>query len=154
MQTVTLDEFKGMAGTELGASDWFEINQERINAFAGCTDDHQFIHVDPAAAKETPFGTTIAHGFLSLSLMASHGPAESPKLEGAVMTINYGLNRVRFITPVTVDSRVRIHTKILSVVEKSPGNVLVSFEKKMEIEGIEKPAYIAESLAMVVTSPQ
>lgn len=153
-EIVTVEELKAYEGKELSPSEWFEIKQERINAFADCTDDHQFIHVDPEAVKNTPFGTTIAHGFLSLSLISMHGPSDMPILKNMVMGVNYGLDRVRFLTPVKVNSKVRVLTKILSVREKSPGNVLVKTEKTMEIEGEEKPAFIAESLGLMVYTPQ
>ena len=153
MSTVSLEELRTYEGKNLAPSNWFEIGQERIDQFSECTDDHQFIHVDPEAAKNTPFGATIAHGFLLLSLISVHGPVDIPVLENTVMVINYGVNRVRFVTPVPVNSNVRIHTKIISVVEKSPGKILITFEKKMELEGEEKPAFVAESLGMVVTSP-
>ena len=153
MKTVMLGEFKTYEGKELAPSDWIEIEQERIDRFAECTGDHQFIHVDPEAAKNTPFGATIAHGHLLLSLIPAHRPADMPSLKNTVMTINYGLNRVRFITPVKVNSRVRFHTKILSIVEKSPGNILVTTERTLELEGEEKPALVAETLGMIVTRP-
>jgi acyl dehydratase len=150
---VSLQELKEYEGKSLSPSEWFEIDQDRINQFADCTDDHQFIHVDTELAKSTPFGTTIAHGFLSLSLISGHGPSDMPRVKNTVMGINYGLDRVRFLTPVKVNSRVRIHTKILSVNERSPGNIVVKTEKTMEIEGEEKPALVAETLGMMVTAP-
>ena len=148
---LTFEEFKAYEGKQLEPSEWFEVAQDRIDQFAECTDDHQYIHVDPERAKDTPFGATIAHGFLSLSLISGHGPKDMPQLKGRVMGINYGLDRLRFLNPVKVNSRVRIHTKILSIKEKSPGNYLVKTEKSMEIEGEEKPALVAETLGMVVT---
>lgn len=150
---VTLEELKGYEGKELSPSEWFVIDQQRINDFADCTDDHQFIHVDTEAAKSTPFGTTIAHGFLSLALISMHGPSDMPILKNTVMGINYGLDRLRFLTPVKVDSKVRVLTKILSVTEKRPGNILVKTEKTMEIEGEEKPAFVAEFLSMMMVGP-
>ncbi len=148
---VTLEELKAYEGRELSPSDWFEIQQERINQFADCTDDHQYIHVDPERMKDSPLGGTIGHGFLSLSLLAGHGPSDWPRLKNSVMSLNYGLDRVRFINPVKVNSKVRFRTRILSVTEKSPGRVLVKAEKTMEIDGEEKPAMIAETLGMQVT---
>ena len=147
---ITLEQLKTYEGRTLSPSEWFEIKQDRIDQFADCTDDHQFIHVDPEAAGQTPFGTTIAHGFLSLSLVSGHRSAEMPALENTAMSINYGIDRLRFVTPVKVNSRVRIHTKILSVTEKSPGKILIKSEKTMEIKGEEKPAFVAETLTMVV----
>jgi len=101
--------------------------------------------------KDSEFGCTIAHGFLSLSLMAGHGSVDWPQLKNTVLNLNYGLDRLRFLQPVKVNSKVRIHTKIVSITEKSPGRVLVKTEKSMEIEGEAKPAIIAESLGMIVT---
>ena len=149
---VTLEELKAYEGKELSPSDWFEIKQERINQFADCTDDHQYIHVDPERMKDSPLGSTIAHGFLSLSLLSGHGPSDWPQLKNRVMSLNYGLDRVRFITPVKVNSKVRVHTKILSVTEKSRGRVLIKAQKTLEIDGEEKPAMIAETLGMLVTT--
>jgi acyl dehydratase len=148
--TITLEEFKSWVGKQLAPTEWFAIDQQRINKFADCTDDHQFIHVDVERAKQTPAGTTIAHGFLSLSLMAGHRPADFPHISDMAMTLNYGLDRVRFLNQVKVNSRVRILTKITSIVEKSPGRLLCTQEKTMEIEGESKPAYIAEGLSLFV----
>jgi len=151
--TVTLEELKDYEGRELSPSDWVVITQERIDNFADCTDDHQFIHVDPERMKDSPFGCTIAHGFLSLSLLSGHGSADWPELENRILSLNYGLDRVRFLQPVKVNSRVRFHTRIVSVSERSPGRVLIKSEKTMEIEGLgrDKPAMVAEALAMAVT---
>ena len=149
---VTLEELQAYEGRELSPSDWFEIKQERIDQFADCTDDHQYIHVDPERMKDSPFGCTIGHGFLTLSLLSGHGSSDWPRLRNSVMSLNYGLDRVRFIHPVKVNSRVRFRTKILSVTEKSPGRVLIKAEKTMEIDGEEKPAMIAETLGMQVTT--
>ena len=148
---VTLDELKAYEGKDLSPSDWIEVNQDRIDSFADCTDDHQYIHVDPERMAQSAYGSTIAHGFLSLSLLAGHGPPDWPQLENTVLNLNYGLDRLRFLQPVKAGSRVRIHTKIISVTEKSPGRVLIKAEKSMEIEGEEKPALVAVSLGMAVT---
>jgi acyl dehydratase len=148
--TITLEEFKSWVGKQLAPTEWFVIDQDRINKFADCTDDHQFIHVDVERAKSTPAGTTIAHGFLTLSLTAGHRPGDFPNISDMAMTLNYGLDKVRFLNQVKVNSRVRIHTKITSIVEKSPGRLLCTMEKSMEIEGQSKPAYIAEALSLLV----
>lgn len=148
MPYVPVAELKDYVGKELGYSDWLTIDQERINLFAEATGDFQFIHVDPAKAAQTPFGSTIAHGFLSLSLM--------PKLmedililpEGVKMVINYGLDSVRFIQPVKVDSKVRLKVDLVDVTEKKPGQWLLKATATLEIEGSEKPAYIAEPLSL------
>lgn len=147
---VTLEELKTYEGKELSPTDWFEIKQERIDQFADCTDDHQYIHVDPERMKDSVYGSTIGHGFLSLSLVAGHTSPDWPKLKDAVLSLNYGLDKVRFLNPVKVNSRVRFHTRILSVTEKSPGRILVKSQKILEIEGEEKPAMIAETLGMAV----
>ncbi len=148
--TITLEEFKSWVGKQLAPTDWIVIDQDRINKFAACTDDHQFIHVDPERAKHTPAGTTIAHGFLTLSLMAGHRPADFPSISDLAMTLNYGLDRVRFLAQVKVNSRVRLQSKITAIVEKSPGRLLCTQEKSMEIEGEAKPAYIAEALSLFI----
>ena len=144
------ENLKDYVGKELEATDWFKVDQDRINKFADATEDHQFIHVDPE--KATPiFGSTIAHGFLSLSLVAGLGKDTALVVEGAKMGLNYGLDKVRFLSPVSVNSRVRLHTKIVDITEKNPGQYLVKASISMEIEGVEKPAYIAETLSMWVT---
>ena len=146
---VPADTLKDYIGKDLGTSDWLEIDQERINQFADVTLDHQFIHVD--VEKATPlFGSTIAHGFLSLSLMAGM-PAPQVAPENMKMAFNYGLDKVRFLTPVNVGSKVRTIATLLSVDDKGDGRYLVKNEIKMEIEGQEKPAYVAEALTMYVT---
>jgi acyl dehydratase len=148
MPFVPTSELKNYIGKDLGHSDWVTIEQDRIDQFAECTGDHQFIHVDPEKAKLTPFGTTIAHGFLSLSLI----PALCSKMqilpEGMKMGINYGLDSVRFIQPVKVGSRVRAQLTLIDVTEKNPGQWLTKGRVTLEIEGVEKPAYIAETLAL------
>jgi acyl dehydratase len=149
---VSLEELMAYAGKELDPTEWFEITQDRINQFADCTDDHQYIHVEPDRMQDSAFGSTVAHGFLSLSLLAGHGSSDWPQLENCVMSLNYGLDRVRFINPVKVNSKVRFLTKILSVTEKSPGRVLIKAEKTLEIDGEEKPAMVAETLGMLVMS--
>jgi acyl dehydratase len=135
-------------GKELGRSDWLTIDQNRINQFAECTGDHQFIHVDPVKAKLTPFGGTIAHGFLSLSLIPVLLESLMLVPEGMKMAVNYGLDSVRFIQPVKVDSRVRLAAKVLDITEKRPGQWLIKIEATLEIDGEQKPAYIAESLSL------
>ncbi|MBC3777876.1 MaoC family dehydratase [Pseudomonas sp. SWRI99] len=148
MPYVPVAELKDYVGKELGRSEWLTIDQERINLFAEATGDYQFIHVDPIKAAQTPFGSTIAHGLLSLSLM--------PKLmedilvlpEGVKMVVNYGLDSVRFIQPVKVDSKVRLKVDMVEVTEKKPGQWLLKATATLEIEGSDKPAYIAEPLSL------
>ena len=147
---VPADTLKDYIGKDMGESDWLVVDQDRIDQFADATLDHQFIHVD--SEKATPlFGSTIAHGFLSLSLMAGM-PAPQVAPENMTMAFNYGLDRVRFLTPVNVGSKVRTKAKLLSVDDKGDGRYLVKNEVTMEIEGQEKPTYIAESLTMYVTA--
>ena len=146
---VPAETLKDYIGTEFEPSDWLEVDQDRINQFADATLDYQFIHVD--SEKATPlFGSTIAHGFLSLSLIAGL-KAGGIAPDNMTMAFNYGLDRVRFLTPVNVGSKVRTKAKLLSVDEKDDGRYLVKNEVSMEIEGQEKPAFIAESLTMFVT---
>jgi acyl dehydratase len=148
MPLVPVAELKNYAGKELGCSDWLTIDQERINLFAEATGDFQFIHVDPEKAAQTPFGSTIAHGFLSLSLMPKlmEGLLVAP--EGLKMAVNYGLDSVRFIQPVKVNSKVRLKVTLTDVTEKKPGQWLLKATATLEIEGQDKPAYIAESLSL------
>ncbi len=147
---VTGDELKAYAGRSLLPSEWMTITQERIDQFASVTEDHQFIHVDEAAAKATPLGSTIAHGFLTLSLLSTLRPSDWPVLENAEMVFNYGLDKLRFLQPVKPDQRVRVHTKILAVRQKRPGQYLIKSEKTMEIECDEKPAFVAQMLVLFV----
>lgn len=148
MPFVPVAELKDQVGKELGKSEWLTIDQERINQFAECTGDHQFIHVDPEKAKLTPFGTTIAHGFLSLSLVPMLMEKIMIMPQGLKMAVNYGLDSVRFIQPVKVDSRVRLVVTLTDANEKNPGQWLLKARVVLEIEGQEKPAYIAEPLTL------
>ena len=151
MKVINPSEIDSVIGTEVGVSDWILIDQDRINKFADATMDHQFIHVDPEQATPV-FGSTIAHGFLSLSLVAGI-PFDQEiglVLEGTKMWLNYGLDKVRFLSPVPVDSEVRIRMKCIDISEKNPGQYLAKTEVTMEIKGIEKPAFVAETLSMFV----
>ncbi|MEA2683334.1 MAG: hypothetical protein QOK05_1662 [Chloroflexota bacterium] len=145
MRTISgLDALAGLVGTTLGTGDWHQVTQEQIDLFAEATGDHQWIHVDPARAATGPFGTTIAHGFLTLSILPMLVSSIS-KVEGIRMGINYGLNRVRFPAPVKVGSRVRATTTLKEVTE-IPGGVQAINEVLIEIEGSDKPACVAESV--------
>ena len=151
LKIVKPSEIDSVLGTEVGVSDWVIIDQKRIDKFADATMDHQFIHVDPEQATPV-FGSTIAHGFLSLSLVAGI-PFEQEigmVLEGTKMGLNYGLDKVRFLSPVPVNSEVRIRMKCIDVTEKNPGQFLAETEVTMEIKGIEKPAFVAETLSMFI----
>jgi len=148
MPFVPIAELKDHVGKELGKSEWLTIDQQRINQFAECTGDHQFIHVDPEKAKLTPFGTTIAHGFLSLSLIPMLMEKIMIMPKDLKMAVNYGLDSVRFIQPVKVNSRVRLVVTLTDATEKNPGQWLLKARAVLEIEGQEKPAYIAEPLTL------
>jgi acyl dehydratase len=148
MPFVPAAELKDYVGKELGCSEWLTIDQERINLFAEATGDFQFIHVDPAKAAQTPFGSTIAHGFLSLSLIPKLMEDILVMPEGLKMVVNYGLDSVRFIQPVKVDSKVRLKVELSEVTEKKPGQLLLKAIATLEIEGVDKPAYVAESLSL------
>ena len=148
MAFVPASELKNYIGKELGRSAWLLIDQQRINQFAECTGDHQFIHVDPEKAAQTPFGSTIAHGFLSLSLLPVLMENIMLMPEGLKMAVNYGLDSLRFIQPVKVGARVRVALTLLDVSEKNPGQWLLKTKAVMQIEGQDKPAYIAEQLTL------
>mgnify|MGYP001553575033 FL=1 len=147
---ISIEGFKNSAGTELGPSDWLLIDQERINRFADATDDYQFIHVDPEKAAETTFGSTIAHGFLSLSVLPHLLAQIMPIPDGLVMGINYGTDRVRFSQPVHVDSRVRARARIEKVNARSGGQYMVKTRVTLEIENRRRPAVVADILSMYV----
>jgi len=147
---MTFEELKGKIGQPLGTSEWLTVDQAMIDKFADATGDHQFIHVNPELAKMTPFGGTIAHGFLTLSLipvLTDKSDIERP--DGLKMAMNYGGNRVRFLQPVHSGKRVRAHFKLLALEEKRPGQWLQTSEVTLEIEGEEKPAYVAEWLSLL-----
>ena len=141
-------DLAAMIGTEVGLSKWIEIDQKRIDAFGDATEDWQFFHVDPEAAKQTPFGGTIAHGFLTLSLASAMSYEAVERLEGVVMGVNYGFDKLRFLAPVPAGSRVRGRFKLLSAEDKGGGRWLLKHELTVEIEGADKPALIAEWLGM------
>lgn len=131
-------------------SDWFTVSQECINQFADVTIDHQFIHIDEVQAKETPFGGTIAHGFLTLSLLSKFVSEVGLQLEGLTMGVNYGFDKLRFLAPVRAGARIRARFKLNSVTEKKPGQFLMSYGVTVDIEGEDIPALIADWLGMQV----
>ena len=148
---VSVKDLKEFLGKEVGLTEWIEINQDQINKFADATGYFQYIHVDEDRAAETPFGSTIAHGFLTLSLLSKLSSMNGGmKLENSVMGINYGLDKVRFINPVKVDSKIRARFRLISAEEKKPKHYLLKHNVTVEIEGDEKPALIAEWLGMTV----
>ena len=149
---VSLEELSQMVGRERAPSSWFEVDQARVDLFAEATEDHQYIHVDPEKAARTPFGSTVAHGYLTLSLLPRLSEEISVIPEGMVMGINYGLNKLRFPQPVKVGSKIRLHSKIVEVTDKGGGRHLVTSQASIEIDGEEKPALVAETLVMYVVA--
>ena len=149
MPLASLTDIKSRIGQEVGVSSWIEVDQARIDAFADATEDRQFIHVDPAAAAQTPFGGTIAHGFLSLSLLSRMGAEATLVPETVKMAINYGLDRVRFLAPVRSGKRVRGRFMLDSIEEKAAGQLLMRHAVTVEIEGEEKPALTAIWLTLL-----
>lgn len=148
LKIVPVNALTDSIGEELGPTEWFEVGQEQINDFADVTRDHQFIHVNPELAAQTPFGGTIAHGFFTLSLLAKLQGEAMIIPEGISMGVNYGLNKVRFLTPVRSGKRIRGRTKLIEVKEKNPGQLLLTNEVTVEVEGEPKPALIAEALTL------
>ncbi|MCZ4507240.1 MaoC family dehydratase [Streptomyces sp. ActVer] len=140
-----IDELKKLAGSDLGTSEWIEVTQERINTFADATGDHQWIHVDEEKAKEGPFGAPIAHGYLTLSLFIPLF-TELLDVQGVTTKVNYGLNKVRFPSPVKVGSRIRLAGRLTDV-EDVPGGVQITVDGTIEIEGAPKPAAVLRSLS-------
>lgn len=135
-------------GKETGVSEWIMVDQARIDRFADVTEDHQFIHVNPDMAKMTPFGTTVAHGFLTLSMLSKLAEGSVLILDGVRMGVNYGFEKVRFIAPVKSGKRIRGHFTLMEATEKMPGQWQFKYACKVEIEGEEKPALMAEWLSM------
>lgn len=147
---VTREALADYIGKTRTADTWMTITQDMINAFADATYDHQFIHVDPERARQTPFGTTVAHGFFTLSLLPRLMEAVPLTPAGVVMGVNYGLNKVRFPNPVKVDSRIRAAVTLKELSSPDPNRLLMTNEVVVEIEGESKPALVAESLALLV----
>ena len=148
MSAISVDAFRGMIGQDIGVSRWFEIDQSRIDAFAVNTEDHQFIHVNPELAAKTPFGGTIAHGFLSMSMLAAMAYDAQPTIEGQAMAVNYGFDRVRMLSPVRSGSRIRGRFKLLAITDRGPKEFMTKTEATIEIEGSDKPAVVAEWLGI------
>ena len=152
MKTVVpAHQLEDYVGKELGHSEWFTIDQQRINQFADVTVDHQFIHVDEEKAAEGPFGATVAHGFLTLSLLTHLTQDCGLVPENVVMGVNYGCDKLRFIQPVRVNQRVRARVTPMSVIERAPGQYLIKSEITVEIDGEDKPALVAQWLALLFT---
>ena len=147
-QLIKKSEIEKYIGHICEPTDWFEVTQEQVNVFADCTLDHQFIHIDPEAAAKSPFGGTIAHGFLTLSMLAYFSESFSLSIEGGYMGVNKGFDKVRFVAPVPVGSRIRCHTTVAEINEKKPGQYDFEMEISIEIEGGDKPALVAEWLSV------
>ena len=148
MKEVSRDTLQDAVNSEAITTDWFDVTQTQINQFADCTLDHQFIHVDPKAAAQSPFGTTIAHGFLSLSMLSYFAETFGTMIKGVYMGVNYGFDKIRFIAPVAVNSKIRGIAKLIAAVEKKPGQFMLTTEVTVEIEGSDKPALKAEWITM------
>ena len=153
-ETLHISELRDRVGQEVGVSRWIEVTQGMIDGFAEVTQDRQFIHVDPArAAAETPFGGTIAHGFLTLSLLSACAYDALPQIESRAMGINYGFDKIRFLSPVRSGSRVRARFRLAEVQMRSPTEALMRYGVMVEIEGAERPALAADWLTMAVLAP-
>jgi len=149
VKSTTLDEVKANVGNEIGVSDWFLVDQDRINRFADITEDHMFLHVNPEAAAATPFGGTIAHGLLTLSMMPVMAYQAVPGVSGTKMGVNYGYNKVRFMAPVKSGKRIRGRFTVKAVEPQSGGRIQIVHDATIEIEGESKPALAAEWITMV-----
>lgn len=147
---LSTDELKGLVGSEIGLSDWILIDQARIDRFADVTEDRQFIHVDPKRAAETPFGGTIAHGFLTLSMLSRLAEHVIPRLKGVRMGVNYGFEKLRFMNPVRAGKRIRGRFTLMAADERLPGQWTCKYGVRVEIEGEEKPALVAEWIGMQI----
>ena len=152
MKTIKRQDIAQYQNVELKSSEWHTVTQEQINQFADCTLDHQFIHIDPEKASQTPFGGTIAHGFLTLSMLSHFSEQFALVIEGTYMGVNYGFDSVRFISPVKVGKKIRAHAKSLEIIEKRPGQFMSRTEVTVEIEGEEKPALKAVWIGMQMVS--
>ncbi|MGB3866533.1 MAG: MaoC family dehydratase [Xanthobacteraceae bacterium] len=147
---MTRDAYFTLVGKEIGLSAWHTVDQSRIDAFADVTEDHQFIHIDPErAARETPFGATVAHGFLTLSLLSVFSYEALPKIEGAAMGVNYGFDKLRFVSPVRAGSRVRGRFTLTEAKMRSPNELLSRTSVTVEIDGEAKPALVADWLGLL-----
>ena len=152
--TITIERLQAKIGEETGVSRWFEISQARIDAFAEVTEDRQFIHVDPVAAEATPFGGTIAHGFLTLSMLSAIAYDALPRVEGLAMGVNYGFDKVRFVSPVRAGARIRGRFKLEALTRRSLTEVQAINAVTVDIEGADKPALVAQWLSLYVLTPE
>jgi acyl dehydratase len=151
MKIIEKEEIANYVGYEAGATEWFTVTQEQINQFADCTLDHQFIHVDPEAAKKGPFGVPIAHGFLTLSMLSHFAESTSVVINNVHTFINSGFDKIRFVSPVKVNSKIRAVPKIIALVERKPGQFRIVTEYTVEIEGEDRPALVAEWISVQIS---
>jgi acyl dehydratase len=151
VEVLSMEKMKAKIGRELGVTEWLTMDQDRIDKFADCTMDHQWIHVDKDAAAKGPFGQTIAHGYLTVSLIPHFSENFAVIPEDTFMAVNYGMNRLRLINPVKSDAKIRDRIQLSDIAEKSGGRILVTTTHTIEIEGDEKPAMVAETLTMFFT---
>ena len=149
-QAIAAADLPGLVGSELGISEWFQLDQERIDRFADVTEDHQFIHVDPERASQTDFGGTVAHGSLSLSMLSAMAAQGIPQIENTAVGLNYGFDKVRFLAPVPSGARIRGRFTLEDASEKGPGRWLLRYGVTVEIEDSDKPALIAQWLVMII----
>ena len=155
LKPLSLNDLRAALGTEIGLSAWRTVSQDMIDRFAAATDDHQFIHTDPIrAAAETPFGGTIAHGFLTVSLLSTLAYECLPMIEGATMGINYGFDKLRFMSPVKVGARVRARFKLADFDIRPSGRVMNTYDVALEVEGLIKPAFTATWLTLATVPPE
>ena len=152
IKIVPKEDLLNQIGTRFDPSDWITLDQARINSFADCTEDHQFIHIDEEKAAQTPFGGTIAHGFLTLSMLARMTEGNGVAPEGVVMGVNYGFDKIRFLSPVRAGKRIRAHFEVLDIQPKDGNRFLIKQGVSVEIEDEENPALVAEWLNMFVTA--
>lgn len=152
-EPVSLEKYRQLVGQRLGASGWFLLDQRRIDEFAAVTEDEQFIHVNPEVAARTPFGGTIAHGFLSLSMLSAMAMSVVPSIVGAEMTVNYGFNSVRFLQPVRAGKRIRGVFTLQGLQQRKPGQWQSTFAVNVEIEAEDKPALVAEWMILTILPP-
>lgn len=153
MPLATTENFESFVGQETGTSDWVNLSQDRINKFADVTEDHQFIHIDPEAAAKTPFGGTIAHGFLTLSMLSKMAEGCALGVEGMTHGVNYGFEKVRFINPVHAGKNIRGKFVVKEARQTKPGQYVFTYEITVEIEGNERPALICDWVSMIFVPP-
>ncbi|MBN9062106.1 MAG: nodulation protein NodN [Rhizobiales bacterium 65-9] len=147
----TIEQMRSAIGSRIGVSDWAPIDQRRIDLFADVTADRQYIHVDPEKAAAGPFGQTIAHGFLSLSLLSEMASSGLPPIDGVSTNLNYGFDKVRFISPVPFGARIRGLFTLTEVSSRAPGQTLLRYQVEIEIDGAKKPAVVADWLVLAMT---